>query len=128
MRKSTIGDQELALLHHIDECGHASVGEVAGSYGEPRGLARSTVLTMMERLRSKGYLKRRQVKGMYRYSTATGPGEAMRSAVGSFVEKTLSGSVSPFVAWMSEHAEVSDTELAQLEALVTQLQSKRKES
>jgi predicted transcriptional regulator len=128
MRKSTIGDQELALLHHIDECGHASVGEVAVGYGEPRGLARSTVLTMMERLRGKGYLKRRQAKGMYRYSTATGPGEAMRSAVGSFVEKTLSGSVSPFVAWMSEHAEVSDTELAQLEALVTQLQSKRKES
>lgn len=128
MRKSTIGDQELALLHHVEECGHASVGEVAASYGEPRGLARSTVLTMMERLRGKGYLKRRQVKGMYRYSTATGPGEAMRSAVGSFVEKTLSGSVSPFVAWMSERAEVSDTELAELEALVTQLQSKRKES
>jgi predicted transcriptional regulator len=128
MPKQTIGDQELALLHHIDECGQASVGEVAAGYGEPRGLARSTVLTMMERLRGKGYLKRRQVKGMYRYSTATGPGEAMRSAVGSFVEKTLGGSVSPFVAWMSEHAEVSDAELAELKALVTQLQSKRKES
>jgi predicted transcriptional regulator len=128
MRKPTIGDQELALLHHIDECGAASVGEVAASFGEPRGLARSTVLTMMERLRGKGYLKRRQLKGMFRYSTATGPGEVMRSAVGSFVEKTLSGSVSPFVAWMSERAEVSDTELAELEALVTQLQSRRKES
>jgi predicted transcriptional regulator len=128
MRKPSIGDQELALLHHIDECGSASVGEVAASFGEPRGLARSTVLTMMERLRGKGYLKRRQLKGMFRYSTATGPGEVMRSAVGSFVEKTLSGSVSPFVAWMSERAEVSDTELAELEALVTQLQSRRKES
>ncbi|KRE85794.1 methicillin resistance protein [Rhodanobacter sp. Soil772] len=129
MRKPTIGDQELALLHHLDECGAAaSVGEVAASFGEPRGLARSTVLTMMERLRGKGYLKRRQLKGMFRYSTATGPGEVMRSAVGSFVEKTLSGSVSPFVAWMSERAEVSDTELAELEALVTQLQSRRKES
>lgn len=128
MRKPTIGDQELALLHHIDECGAASVGEVAASFGEPRGLARSTVLTMMERLRGKGYLKRRQLKGMFRYSTATGPSEVMRSAVGSFVEKTLSGSVSPFVAWMSERAEVSDTELAELEALVTQLQSRRKES
>ncbi len=128
MRKPTIGDQELALLHHIDECGAASVGEVAAGFGEPRGLARSTVLTMMERLRGKGYLKRRQLKGMFRYSTATGPGEVMRSAVGSFVEKTLSGSVSPFVAWMSERAEVSDTELAELEALVAQLQSRRKES
>src|SRR3546814_16432385 len=92
MRKPSIGDQELALLQHIDDCGAASVGEVATSFGEPRGLARSTVLTMMERLRGKGYLKRRQLKGPpsqggYRYSIPTGPGEAMRSAVGSFVEK-----------------------------------------
>ena len=121
MRKPSIGDQELALLQHIDESGAASVGEVAASFGEPRGLARSTVLTMMERLRSKGYLKRKQLRGMFRYSIATGPGEAMRSAVGSFVEKTLSGSVSPFVAWMSERAEVSDDEQAELEALVSQL-------
>jgi predicted transcriptional regulator len=127
MSKPTIGDQELGLLHYLSDHESASVGEVAAGFGEPRGLARSTVLTMMERLRSKGYLKRRQLKGMYRYSTATGPGEAMRSAVGSFVEKTLSGSVSPFVAWMSERAKVSDTELAELEALVVQLQSKRKE-
>lgn len=128
MRKSSIGDQELALLHHMEKGGAASVGEVATSFGEPRGLARSTVLTMMERLRSKGFLKRRQLKGLFRYSTVTGAGEAMRSAVGSFVEKTLSGSVSPFVAWMSESAEVSDDELAELEALVSQLQSRRKES
>jgi predicted transcriptional regulator len=83
---------------------------------------------MMERLRGKGYLKRRQLRGMFRYSTATAPKEAMRSAVGSFVEKTLSGSVSPFVAWMSERAEVSDSELSELEALVARLQTKRKES
>lgn len=128
MRKPTIGDQELALLQHIEEGGAASVGEVAASFGEARGLARSTVLTMMERLRGKGYLKRKQVRGMFRYSIATGPGEAMRSAVGSFVEKTLSGSVSPFVAWLSERAEVSDDELAELEALVAQLQDRRRES
>ena len=128
MRKPSIGDQELALLQHVDDCVTASVGEVAVSFGEPRGLARSTVLTMMERLRAKGYLRRRQLNGMYRYSTATGAADAVRSAVGSFVEKTLSGSVSPFVAWMSERAEVSDDELAELEALVAQLQSRRKEN
>jgi predicted transcriptional regulator len=128
MAKPSIGDQELALLHYLDENKSASVGEVATGFGDPRGLARSTVLTMMERLRSKGYLRRRQVQGMFRYSTATRPAEAMRTAVGSFVEKTLSGSVSPFVAWMSERGEVSDDELAELKALVNQLQSRRKES
>ena len=52
----------------------------------------------------------------------------MHSAIGSFVEKTLQGSVSPFVAWMSERKEVSAGELAELEALVATLQSKRRES
>lgn len=127
MNKPSIGDQELALLHYLSEHQPASVGEVAAGFGQPRGLARSTVLTMMERLRGKAYLKRRQERGMYRYSTATAPKEAMRSAVGSFVEKTLQGSLSPFVAWMSQRTEVSDDELAELEALVANLQSKRKE-
>lgn len=128
MSKPTIGDQELALLHYLSEHQPASVGEVAAGFGEPRALARSTVLTMMERLRGKGYLKRRQLRGMYRYSTVTAPKEAMRRAVDSFVEKTLSGSVSPFVAWMSERAEVSESELSELEALVARLQSRRRES
>lgn len=127
MPKPPIGDQELALLHYLAEHPGASVGEVAAGFGEPRGLARNTVLTMMERLRAKGHMKRRQLRGIYRYSAATRPREAMRSAVGSFVEKTLSGSVSPFVAWMAERGEVSDDELAQLQALVAQLQSDRKE-
>jgi predicted transcriptional regulator len=128
MAKPSIGDQELALLQYIAEHNHTSVGEVAAGFGEPRGLARSTVLTMMERLRSKSYLHRRQVDGMYRYSPAARPGEVMRTAVGQFVEKTLSGSVSPFVAWMSERTDVSESELAELEALVSQLQSRRKET
>ena len=127
MQRKSIGDRELALLNYIGRRGEASVGEVAGEYGESRGLARSTVLTMMERLRDKGFLKRKQLRGMFRYSIATGPGEAMRSAVGSFVEKTLSGSVSPFVAYLSQRDTVSDDELAELEALVEQLQSRRQE-
>ncbi|MGN6323289.1 MAG: BlaI/MecI/CopY family transcriptional regulator [Dyella sp.] len=128
MPKPSIGDQELALLHYLAEHENATVGEVAADFGEARGLARSTVLTMMERLRAKLYLKRRHVDGVYRYSTATGPSEALSNAVGQFVEKTLSGSLSPFVAWMSQKGEVSDNELAELEALVSKLQSRRKDS
>jgi len=127
MSRKSIGDQELALLQFVDAQGDASASEVAGAFGEPRGLARSTVLTMLERLRSKGYLRRRQAGGVYRYASAAQPDDVVRSAVGQFVEKTLQGSVSPFVAWMSERRDVSDDELAQLEALVASLQSRRQE-
>ncbi len=126
MARKSIGDQELALLQHVAQQGDASVGEVAADFGEARGLARSTVLTMMERLRAKTYLKRKRVHGVFRYAPTTGEDAVIRNQVASFVEKTLQGSVSPFVAWMSERGQVSDDELAQLQALVEKLQSGRK--
>lgn len=127
MRGKTIGDQELALLQYIAEQDDASVGEVAAGFGEERDLARSTVLTMMERLRGKSYLQRQQVEGVYRYSATGEQDSVVQGAVASFVEKTLQGSVSPFVAFMSHKADVSDSELAELEALVAQLQSRKRE-
>lgn len=127
MKPKSIGDQELALLQYVADRGGATVGQAAEEFGAPRGLARSTVLTMMERLRAKGRLDRRQVEGVYQYSSQAASGEVIRGVVKTFVEKTLGGSVAPFVAYLTEEAEVSDTELAELEELVARLQSKRKE-
>ena len=123
----TVGDQELALLRHVAETGPSSVGEVAEGFGEPRGLARSTVLTMMERLRQKGHLEREQVEGVYRYFSPVSEDDLLRGAVRTFVEKSLAGSVSPFVAYVSEAAEVSVDELAELEDMVARLKSRKKE-
>ncbi|HEY9421173.1 MAG TPA: BlaI/MecI/CopY family transcriptional regulator [Thermoanaerobaculia bacterium] len=127
MKPKSIGDQELALLQYIADRGGATVGQAAEEYGAPRGLARSTVLTMMERLRQKAHLNRQQVNGVYQYSSPADTGEVLRDVVRSFVEKTLGGSVAPFVNYLTEEAEVSDSELAELEELVAKLQSKRKE-
>ncbi|MCU0256115.1 MAG: BlaI/MecI/CopY family transcriptional regulator [Vicinamibacterales bacterium] len=124
----SIGDQELALLRHVAEGRGATVGEVAEGYGAARGLARSTVLTMMERLRQKGFLSRRRgADGVFRYTSRASAGDLLRSAVRDFVANTLDGEVSPVVAYLVEDAEVSDAELAELEALVDRLQARRKE-
>ena len=128
MTSKSIGDQELALLRYVAEQGAVSVGEAAEGFGAPRGLARSTVLTMMERLRQKGHLEREPVEGIYRYSCTAAPGDLLRGAVRSFVEKTLAGSVSPFVTYLAETREVSDAELVELEDLVARLRSRKKES
>jgi predicted transcriptional regulator len=126
MTAKSIGDQELTLLRWVAERGGATVGQAAEEYGGPRGLARSTVLTMMERLRGKGLLERGRVEGVFRYSSAVPQGEVLRGVVESFVQKTLGGSLSPFVAYLSESAEVSDDELAELEEMVARLQSRRR--
>jgi predicted transcriptional regulator len=111
----------------VAERGALTVAQVAEGFGEPRGLARSTVLTMMERLRRKGYLQRRRAGGVYRYASRVAAGELLRGAVRSFVERTLGGSVSPFVAYLAEGGEVSADELAELEALVERLRARQEE-
>ena len=126
MAESSIGAQELALLRHIADRGAVTVGEAADEFGSSRGLARSTVLTMMERLRRKGYLGRRMLDGVYRYRTRASSSELLKGAVRRFVERSLGGSVSPFLAYLSDAGRVSDPELRELEDLVAKLHAKRR--
>lgn len=125
--RGTLGDRELALLRWIAERGDATVGQAAEEYGGPRDLARSTVLTMMERLRRKGHLTRQQRQGVYSYSSPDTAREVMRGVVEGFVERTLGGSLSPFSAYLAQAEEVSDEELAELEAIVARLRGREEE-
>ena len=125
-RVKSIGDQELALLRFVSDHGEASVGQAAEGFGQPRGLARSTVLTMMERLRKKGHLARKQVGGVYQYAPRTAPGAAVRQAVQTFVDRTLGGSITPFVTYLAEQERLSEDELAELEKLLARLQRERR--
>src|SRR4029079_2975625 len=89
-RKSVkpIGDQELALLRFVGEAGPITVGQAADRFGQARRLARSTVLTMMERLRKKGHLTRKLQAGLYHYAPRTTHGTAVKQAVKTFVDRT----------------------------------------
>jgi predicted transcriptional regulator len=128
MTRQTLGAQELVLLRHIADRGGATVGEVADTFGSPRKLARSTVLTMMERLRKKGFLNRRLAGGVYRYQARASSEELTRGAIRRFVDRNLGGSVAPFVAYLSESAALTEAELKELEDVVARLQSVKKET
>jgi predicted transcriptional regulator len=125
MTQSSIGEQELALLRHIADRGGITVGEAAEEFGTARELARSTVLTMMERLRHKGHLARRLVDGVYRYRARTTSAELMKGAVQRFVERNLDGSVAPFLAYLSDAGQVSEAELRELEDVVARLNARK---
>jgi predicted transcriptional regulator len=118
-----VGEQEMALLRHIADRGSATVGEAAEAFGTGRDLARSTVLTMMERLRRKGHLSRRLVDGVYRYRAHSSSADLLKNAVGRFVERHLGGSVAPFLAYLSDAGELSEKERRELEKIVARFDS-----
>ena len=120
-----VGDQELAVLRYVAEHGPVTVGEVAERFGEAQGLARSTILTVMERLRKKGHLTRGKVEGVFQYSSPVPASELLRGVVGDFVQRSLAGSLSPFVTYLAEAEDVSEEELQQLQDVVARLQSRK---
>lgn len=125
MDKPALGDQELALLRYVTDSAPITVGEAAEQYGQPHGLARTTILTVMERLRKKGYLARTKDSGAYRYAPCVKKGDLLRSLVGDFTQRVLDGSLHPFMAYLAEDAQVTDDELDALRALVQRLEEKQ---
>ena len=125
MRKPTVGDQELEVLRFIADHAPISTGEVARQFGERNNLARGTIIKVMERLHKKGYLTRRQEAGVFEYSPSVPKQELLQNLMQEFVEKTLKGSVSPVVAYLTNSRQVSDAELLELGRLVDELRVER---
>ena len=125
MTRPSLGEQELALLRYLLDHAPASVGEIAEEYGAAHGLARTTILTMMERLRKKGYLERERVEGVNRYRTCVTQADLQRTLVRNFTMHILGGSVQPFVAYLTEDADLSEDEVTALRALVAKLDEKQ---
>jgi predicted transcriptional regulator len=125
-KSRTLGAQEFDALALVREREPISVGEMAKAFGAPRGLARTTVLTMMERLRTKGYLTRSKIEGVFHYSPKAGSEEAMNDLVGDFVRRSLGGSLQPFVSYLVEGSDLSSAEVEQLRKLVESLEAKER--
>lgn len=123
--RQTIGREEMQVLRYVADRHPVSVRDVADHVAATSGKARTTVLTVMERLRDKGYLVRRKKGGVYLYSPKRSQAEVLRSLVADFVREALGGSVSPFVAYLSEEADLNDEEVRELARLVADLEAQR---
>lgn len=123
--RGTIGREELQVLRYVADRHPVSVREVADHVAATAGKARTTVLTVMERLREKGYLTRRKKGGIYLYSPKRSQAEVLRGLVADFVREALNGSVSPFVAYLAEEGNLNDEEVRELARLVADLEAQR---
>ncbi len=124
--RPALGQAQLEILRYVADHHPIRVGEVADYVARTTGKARTTVLTVMERLRSKGYLVRKKIQGTYRYSPRVSRVEVLRNLVGDFVRGVLGGSVSPFMAYLAEAGSLTDDEIVQLKQLAREIESRHK--
>src|ERR1700680_1482890 len=120
--REPLGHLELDVLQYIADHHPITVREVASHFAQTSGQARTTVLTVMGRLRAKGYLKRRKSAGLQRYSPTIPKAVLLDRMVGDFVYGGLGGSVSPFVAYLTRSSILNDDEVRKLEQLLKRIE------
>ncbi|MBX3118643.1 MAG: BlaI/MecI/CopY family transcriptional regulator [Fimbriimonadaceae bacterium] len=123
MRKlAKLGKLEFEVLRFLVTRGPSTVGEVAGSYGEEQGYARTTVQTVMERLRKKGFLDREIKDGTYAYFSKVPASAFFLGVVKDFVRESLSHDTSPIVAYLAQSKGLTAEEEAVLRKLAMRVE------
>jgi predicted transcriptional regulator len=123
--RQTLGNQEMEVLNFILGKGPVSVREAGEHFAEESGLARTTVQTVMERLRNKGFLARKSEGGVYLYEAAVQKRALLDALIGDFIRSKLGGSVSPLVAYLADAKNLKEEEIEQLRAIADRLEDER---
>ena len=126
-RKPGIGQAESDILRFIADKQSVTVSDVADHIARTKGQSRNTVMTVMERLRAKGFLNRTKADGLYWYSPVASKASVMEGLVRDFVDGVLGGSVSPLVTYLTNRVDVDEEQVRELKALIERLGEGRNE-
>ena len=110
--KPTLTEQELEIMKVVWQLETATVRQVYETMLEHRRIAYTTVMTMMNILEQKGYLKKRQDDRAYVYRPSQPKQQVIRSMVREFVNRVFNGSAEPLLVHLVEdqHLDAKDLE------------------
>jgi predicted transcriptional regulator len=116
-----ISDAELELLQLLWAESPLGATELADRLPEGRDWTLATVKTLLSRLLAKGAVAADQDGRRYRYRPLIDRDSMSARQARGLVDRLFGGRVSPLVAQLAEQQELTDQDLAELEALVRSL-------
>ena len=91
MPKATLGDLQHAIMRVLWARGEATSTEVHAALRAERGLAPTTIATMLRKMEDKGVVAHRSEGRQFVYRAAVSEGEVRRSMVGEVVDRLFAG-------------------------------------
>jgi BlaI family transcriptional regulator, penicillinase repressor len=112
--KPTLTEQELEIMKVIWRLENATVRQVYEALLEKRRIAYTTVMTMMNILEQKGYLKKQQHDRAYVYRPSQPQKQVIRSMVREFVDRVFNGSAEPLLVHLVEGEHLTKNDLDEI--------------
>jgi predicted transcriptional regulator len=117
-RKHKLGDLQLAILRQIWRRGEAAASEVHADLYEDRGLAPTTIATMLKKMEAKGVVRHRVEGRRYLYRATVSEREVTKTMVSEVTDRLFHGDPVALVSHLLAEHEVDARELEELKALI----------
>jgi predicted transcriptional regulator len=114
MPRHTLGDLQHAIMAVLWARGEAPAADVHEALREARGLAPTTIATMLRKMEDKGIVAHRTSGRQFLYRPTVSEDQVRRSMVGELVERLFGGDPNALVAHLVSEHEVEAGELPAL--------------
>ena len=123
-----ITELQLAILRRLWERGEATVAELWEALHAERGLAQTTVATLVARLQRRGIVARRTRDRQYVYRATITEADVQHSMVSELTERLFAGDAAALVTHLISASDMSPGDLARVKRMIENAQAPKGES
>jgi BlaI family penicillinase repressor len=113
-----LGDLQLAIMRILWAQGEGTVAEVHEALEPERGLALTTIATMLTKMEKKGVVDHRAEGRKFIFRPRVSEGQVRRSMVADLTSQLFRGDVTALVNHLLSEHEIDAQELAQLREMI----------
>ncbi len=113
-----LGDLQLAIMRVLWGRGESTVADVHETLEPERGLALTTIATMLAKMEKKGVVDHRTEGRKFIYRPLVSEGQVRRSMVADLTAQLFRGDVAAFVNHLLSEHEIEPQELTELRQLI----------
>lgn len=111
-------DLQVAIMRVLWDRREATVSDIHEALLAERGLAPTTVATLLSRLEKRGIVKHRSASRQYVYYPAVTESEVRRSMVSDLAERLFDGDVAELVSHLLSEREMSAGDLEKVKEMI----------
>jgi len=119
-----LGDLQLAIMRVLWSHGEATVSDVHETLEPERGLALTTIATMLTKMEKKGVVDHRAEGRRFIYRPLVSEGQVRRSMVSDLTSQLFRGDVTALVNHLLSEHDIDAEELAQLREMIASRERK----
>ena len=113
-RNISLSELQIALMRVLGTRGETSTAEMAAAMAEDRGLAHTTVATLLTRLEKRGVVTQRRDGRQLLYRANVEESDVRRSMVADLIGSLFAGDANQLVAHLVQESEIEPGDLARI--------------